>query len=86
MNFKSRFFFVTGEVRGPNRYEYSTDLTVLKAITTAGGFTDYAKPSAVVVTRANGEQSKVDCKKAKSNPKLDLPIYPGDQVTVPRRL
>ena len=80
------WFYVGGEVRNPNRYIYSGELTVLKAIQTAGGFTEYAKRSKVQVTRANGRKEKpVDCGKALKNPKLDLPIFPGDQVHVDRR-
>jgi polysaccharide export outer membrane protein len=86
VRFQDRFFFVNGEVRNPYRYVYSTELTVLKAIATAGGFTDYAKRTKVVVTRVSGKQETVNCDKAKSNPKLDVPIYPGDQIHVPRRL
>ena len=80
------WFFVGGEVRNPNRYIYSGELTVLKAIQTAGGFTEYARRGKVQVTRANGHKEKpVDCGKAIKNPRLDLPIFPGDQVYVDRR-
>jgi protein involved in polysaccharide export with SLBB domain len=61
-------------------------MTVLKAIQAAGDFTDFGKKSKVEVIRANGHKEKpVDCYKAIKNPKLDLPIFPGDQVIVPRR-
>jgi len=37
-----RVYFVGGEVRLPNRQTYAGDMTVLRAIDTAGGFTDFA--------------------------------------------
>ena len=83
---QDRFFFVGGEVRLPNRYPYTEGLTVLKAIQTAGGFTDYAKRTKVTVTRLGGHKYKVDCDKALQSPPLDLPVYPGDLINVPRKI
>ena len=80
-----RYFFVDGQVRQPNRYEHRGDLTVLGAIAAAGGFTDFAKRTKVQITRADKQTLIIDCKKATADPKLDLPIYPGDRVFVPKR-
>jgi protein involved in polysaccharide export with SLBB domain len=80
------WFYVDGQVKAPNRYPYSGELTVLKAINAAGGFTDFARKSKVQVTRVGtGKAEIIDCEKAKEKPKLDVPIYPGDRVEVPRR-
>jgi protein involved in polysaccharide export with SLBB domain len=58
---------------------------VLSAIDAAGGFTEFAKRSGVIVTRgSNKRQMTVDAKKAIVDPKLNLPLYPGDSVYVPR--
>jgi polysaccharide export outer membrane protein len=81
-----RAFFVGGEVRMPGRYPYSGEMTVSKAIFTAGGFTDYAKRSKVLLTRANRQTLTVDSEAALENPALDLPVFPNDSITVPRRL
>jgi len=80
-----RFFYVDGQVRNPNRFEYRGDITVLGAIAAAGGFTDFANPKKVQVIRANNQKVAVNCEKAKENPVLDLPIYPNDRVYVPKR-
>ena len=80
-----RQFYVQGEVKLPNRYQLTPGMTVLKAISTAGGFTDFAKRQAVEVTSASGERYVVDCKKALTKPSLDLPIYPDDSINVPKR-
>ena len=83
---EERWFFVGGDVRNPNRYLYSGQMTVLKAVQTAGGFTEFAKRTRVQITRADGrKETPVNCDKAVRNPKLDLAIFPGDQIFVDRR-
>jgi protein involved in polysaccharide export with SLBB domain len=83
---QDRFFFVDGEVKLPARQQYVGRMTVLKAIASCGDFTDFAKRSAVRVTRANGRTFTVNCKRALVNPELDVEIFPGDKVHVPRSL
>jgi len=84
---EERVFYVDGEVRKPDRYIYAGELTVLKAISTAGGFTDFAKKGKVEVTRVSGGKPiVVDCVKAMRNSKLDIPIYPGDRIFVHKRI
>ena len=81
------FFTVDGEVKNANRFVYAGQMTVLQGIATAGGFTDFAKKTKVQVTRADGKKKEiVNCSKAIGHPELDLPIYPGDKIYVPRRL
>ena len=77
---------VGGEVRAPNPIAHLGDMTVTKAINAAGGFTEYADRTAVIVTRANRQQVIVNVKKALNNPRLDLPVYPGDAVYVKRSI
>ena len=81
------YFFVGGEVKAPGQKPYLSEMTVIKAIQAAGDFTEYAKKTKIQVIRANGHKEKpVSYPKAIQNPKLDLPIFPGDQVIVPRRI
>jgi polysaccharide export outer membrane protein len=79
------WYYVDGEVRQPSRQIYSTRITVLKAIASAGGFTDFANKKKVRLTRADGRTQIINCVKAQANPSLDLEIYPGDKIYVPRR-
>jgi polysaccharide export outer membrane protein len=83
---EERWFYVGGEVKNANRYIYSGEVTVLKAIQAAGDFTPFANRRKVKVIRGNGKTETVNYDKALKNPKLDLPVYPGDQVIVPIRL
>jgi protein involved in polysaccharide export with SLBB domain len=80
------FYYVDGEVKSPARQTYIERTTVLKAIASAGGFTDFAKKSGVKLTRMDGRKYIINCPKAIDNPALDLEVYPGDKIYVPRKL
>ena len=81
-----RVFYVGGEVKQPGRQLYVGETTVTKAIQAAGDFTDFANRNKVWLIRSNGERIKVNCIKALQDPTLDPPVYPGDQIQVPRRI
>lgn len=78
-----RYVYVGGEVVRPGRIVWTPDLTVAKAIQSAGGFTLYAKETRVSLTR---EQSTygLDVKLAQRNPSQDPRLLPGDSIQVPR--
>lgn len=80
-----RYYSVGGEVRSPKRDVYVGGTTVIKAIQSAGDFTEFAKRTKVQLTRANGKTFTINCDKALRDPRLDLPVYPGDTIHVPRR-
>ena len=78
-----RFVNVSGDVRQPRRVEYTSDLTVLGAISAAGGFTDYADQRKVRLLR-KGRAQIVDIKAVRSDPSLDIVLLPGDHIEVPQ--
>lgn len=82
---ESQFYYVGGEVKTPGRQVYISRITVLGAIKSAGDFTDFAKKTNVQLTRADGRTFRINCKQALKNPKLDLEVFPGDNITVFRR-
>jgi protein involved in polysaccharide export with SLBB domain len=82
---EERVYFVDGEVKIPTRQLYQDGLTVLRAIATAGGFTDFANRNKIELRRENGQIIKVKWKEAMKNPKLDPPVYPNDQIIVHKR-
>ena len=82
---EDRFVFVGGFVRQPNRYPYTTGLTVLKAISSAGDFSEFGDKTKVTITRSDGRKETMDCKKAIEDPSLDRALFPGDRIYVPRR-
>ena len=79
----ARFVNVSGDVRQPRRVEYTQDLTVLGAISAAGGFTEYADQRKVRLIR-QGRAQLVDVKAVRRNPALDIQLLPGDQIEVPQ--
>ena len=79
-----RFFYVGGEVRSPGRFPWSEDITLMKAINTAGGFTDYANRGHVELARGKEPLQTFNCDQIQQNPAKDVPVRPGDTVTVPR--
>jgi protein involved in polysaccharide export with SLBB domain len=80
---RQRVYSVGGQVRSPGRQVYIGATTVLKAIESAGGFTEYASRRRVMLTRVDGKAFIVDCKKAATDSSLDHPVYPGDKINVP---
>ncbi len=78
-----RFIYVGGEVQRPGRIGWTPDLTVAKAIQAAGGFTLYAKETAVSLVRDQTAYS-VDVKAARRDPSRDPRLVPGDSLQVAR--
>jgi polysaccharide biosynthesis/export protein VpsN len=78
-----RYIYVGGEVQRPGRIVWTPDLTVAKAIQSAGGFTLYAKETAVSLIREKNAYP-VDVKVAQRNPGQDPHLVPGDSLQVPR--
>ncbi len=83
---QTRFYFVGGEVKKPDRQVYMGRMTVIRAIQSAGDFTEFAKKTKVQLIRADGRKYIVNYSKALKDPKLDLEVFPGDTITVPRRI
>lgn len=81
-----RVYFVGGEVQSPSRQFFQDGITVLRAIDTAGGFTDFANRKNIELRRSNGQSVKINWNKAMKDPKLDPVVYPNDQIIVHKRL
>jgi len=81
-------FFVYGEVVRPGQYLLQDNMTVLRAIAVAGGFTKFGSPSRVKILRpvkekAGYETIKVDIKGAmKGILGADILLQPGDIIVV----
>lgn len=71
--------YVFGEVKNPGSYAIQPGMTVLQALSLAGGLTQYAAANRLEVSRlVNGAKKKIRVK-------LDDIIQPGDTVVVPER-
>lgn len=78
-----RYVYVGGEVQRPGRIIWTPDLTVTKAVQSAGGFTLYAKETAVSLVRDKNAYT-IDAKLAQKKPAEDPRLMPGDSLQISR--
>jgi polysaccharide export outer membrane protein len=89
-DFDKPYFLASGEVARPGKYELRGDLTVNEAVAMAGGFTQQARHSQVVLFRRISayvaESHVIDLKKMLDSRNLneDLHLQPGDFIFVPQ--
>lgn len=83
VNVTERYVYIGGEVQRPGRIPWSPDLTLAKAVQSAGGFTLYAKENKVNLTR-DRKAYDFDVKLAQRQPEQDPLLFPGDSIQVPR--
>ncbi len=75
---KADIYYVSGEVNKPGSYKLKPDVTVIKAITNAGGFSKIAAKGKIRIIRVlKGEKQVLE------NVKLDIPVLPDDVIIVP---
>jgi polysaccharide export outer membrane protein len=85
--------FVLGEVTHPGKYQLKSYITVLQAISTAGGFTDYAKKNKLQIVRVTENGDRVrrevhiplrydDLVAGRGEPG-NIVLHSGDTVVVP---
>jgi len=88
--FEKPYFIVGGDVGKPGKYELRSDTTLVEAVQIAGGLTQQAKHSQVVLfRRVDGELMEarlVNLKKLlkQNDLKEDAHLRPGDLVYVPQ--
>lgn len=78
-----RPFYVIGEVKKPGGYPFHPGLTVDKAISISGGFTERASKSSIFVVHDSGssEQKRSDDDEKEAVKLFDV-IQPGDVITI----
>ena len=82
----SKKVFVLGEVRTPGRFQYTDHMSIVEAVTLAGGFGPMAERNYAIVTRSDGaEQHRiaVPVEKIMQGQATNFPLRPGDIVFVP---
>ncbi len=75
---RAEFFFVMGEVKKPGTYKLEEGMTVTKAISVAGGFTEKASKKKVRIIREK------DGKQVKQRVKSNELVQPQDIIEVPQ--
>jgi polysaccharide export outer membrane protein len=84
----SRRVYVTGEVTKPGAFALLPNMTVLQALSSSGGFSQFAKLKSIYVLRTeNGKQVRhpfnyKDVVSGKK-PELNIELHPGDVIVVP---
>jgi polysaccharide export outer membrane protein len=84
----SRRVYVTGEVIKPGAFPLQAGMTVLQALTSSGGFTQFARVKGIYVLRTeDGKQVKhpfnyKDVVSGK-HPELNIVLQPADVIVVP---
>lgn len=73
---KYRPFFILGEVQQPGQYPYVPGMSVLTAVSVAGGYTFRANKNEVAISRSNGDHLV----RGKTGP--EAVILPGDTIFV----
>lgn len=75
---KKKVFYVTGEVKSPDSYTYEKGLTVIQALTKAGGFSDRAAPGRIKIIRSlDGKEQLL------KEVNMDEQVQPNDVIVVP---
>lgn len=75
-----RFISVGGAVRGPGRVPYTSDLTLMSAISAASGPSDFAGDKIRLIR--GGKVQFFSRKKLDKDPSKDPRIEPGDQIEI----
>jgi polysaccharide export outer membrane protein len=84
----SKNIFVLGQVESPGQYPLQQDLTVLQALSLAGGLAEWAdKGDVVILRKENGKHSRIkfDYKNVSKGKHLEknIVLQPGDTIIVP---
>lgn len=80
-----RTYFIRGEVKGPGRFPVAGGMTLLQAIATAGGYTEFANPKKVNLIRA-GRTQTYNMRSIERRPELDVRLESGDVIVVERSI
>lgn len=83
----SKVVYLIGEVGHTGPLDMTPDMTLLEAISSAGGLSDFANKKKIYILRDEGgkrERIPVHYKQAlQGNLSFDLPLKPGDTIVVP---
>jgi polysaccharide export outer membrane protein len=84
----SMVIYVTGRVNNPNRFPVNANVTVLQAVSTAGGLNPFAKRNKIKIFRQEGDKTKVFLFKYDEvvdgkNLDQNITLTRGDVIVVP---
>lgn len=83
----TKTFYVRGEVKRPGRFDLMQGTTLLQAVTTAGGVTDFGDPKRVTIKRGSNKLTRHSLPHILEDREEDPVIEAGDVITVlPKRI
>ena len=86
----TKFFYISGEVKKPGSYPVHAGLTVLKAVSIAGGLTKFGSKGKVEILRQRSDGStdriKADLGDIERGKNPDIPLEPEDIIKVGKRV
>ncbi len=85
--YRSKKVSVVGQVKQPGTFQYVEGMSVVEAVSKAGGFTPLARKNAVRVTRnSNGKSFTVAVEDISNGKSPNFTLRPGDVIYVPERI
>lgn len=92
LEYKKQSFVVLGQVKKPGTYQFSagsTHMTLLQAVSMAGGFSDIANVKKIKIIRGEGDKKKVidaDAEAMINGSESDIDLEAGDVIHVSESL
>lgn len=85
---KSKVYYVLGQIKSPGEFLITQPITVLQAIGRAGGLSEWAKKSKIMIVGKPGTSKKIsyfdyDSFLAGENIGQNITINPGDTIVIP---
>jgi len=85
---KSKIYYVLGQIKTPGEYLITQPITVLQAIGRAGGLSEWAKKSKIMIVSKPGTSKKInyfdyDSFLGGENIGQNITINPGDTIVIP---
>ena len=78
----ARLVYVISGCKKNGPVAYNAGMSIMKAISVAGGLTEFAQPSKTKLIR-NGTSTAIDLRNVGSEPSKDIKLQPEDQIIVP---
>ena len=86
----TKFFYISGEVKKPGSYPVHAGLTVLKAVSLAGGLTKFSSKGKIEILRQRSDggtdRIKVDLGDIERGKNPDVPLEAEDIIKVGKRV
>jgi polysaccharide biosynthesis/export protein len=85
---RSRKVYTIGKIRNPGSYNLAPDMTVLQALSAAGGCTDWAEIKKIMIVRRNENKEVIfhfnyEEYVSGKNPDQNILLEPNDTIVVP---